>query len=80
MKNTLYDGYCGPRMPRQMLLRRVHSVMEHELTEKQRRVLTGYYLEDKTLTAMAAEYGVNKSSVCRTLHRAEDRLRRYLRY
>ena len=39
MKNIAYDGYCGPRMSRQMLLERVQNVIDNELTDKQRRVL-----------------------------------------
>lgn len=80
MRNIVYDGYRGPRMSPQLLMQRVQSVMENELTEKQRRVLHGYYFEEKNLPTLAAEFGVNKSSVCRTLHRAENRLRRFLRY
>ena len=34
----------------------------------------------QTLTQIAADRGVNKSTVCRTLKRAEDKLRRYLKY
>ena len=30
--------------------------------------------------AIAADRGVNKSTVCRTLHRAEEKLRKFLRY
>jgi len=59
---------------------RVKNVMENELTENQRRVVVGYYLEGKTIVELAAEFGVNKSTVWRTLKRAEERMRRCLRY
>ena len=55
-------------------------VMEAELTETQRQVLSGYYLEKKNIPQLARERGVNKSTVCRTLQRAERRLRRFLKY
>lgn len=80
MKHIVYEGYYGPRMPRSVLSNRVHSVMQRELTERQRYAVEQYYLENKTLAQIAAECGVNKSTVCRTLQRAEKRLRRYLRY
>ncbi len=80
MKNIDYDGYRGPRMSRHMMMRRVQSVIDEELTEKQRRVVQGYYLEQKTMPQLAREYGVNKSTICRTLQRAERRMRRFLRY
>ena len=80
MKNTDYDGYLGPRLSREAQMRRVRRVMEAELTETQRQVLIGYYLEKKNIPQLARERGVNKSTVCRTLQRAERRLRRFLKY
>ena len=80
MKNTLFDTYQGPRLPRQVQLKRIRQVMEHELTDCQRRTLIAYYFRQMTMPEIAEEQGVNKSTVCRTLHRAEEKLRRYLRY
>lgn len=80
MKNTLFDSYEGPRLPRQVQLRRLRRVIEMELTQVQREVLIAYYFQEKTMAQIARERGVCRSSVCRTLHRAEDRVRRCLRY
>ncbi len=80
MKNILYEGYLGPRLPRQVQLRRVQRVIQEELTELQRYTLVAYYFQEQTLAQIALERGVNKSTVCRTLHRAEDKLRRFLKY
>ena len=80
MKNTLFDGYMGPRLPRQMQLARVKNVIEQELTPLQRETVLAYYFQGQNICAIAQERGVNKSTVCRTLHRAEKRLRRCLRY
>ncbi len=80
MKNILYEGYLGPRLPRQVQLQRVQRVIQEELTELQRYTLVAYYFQEQTLAQIALERGVNKSTVCRTLHRAEDKLRRYLKY
>ena len=80
MKNIDYDGYLGPRMTREVQRRRLQYVMENELTELQRRAVVGYYLERKSMRELAQERGVNKSTICRTLQRAERRMRRCLRY
>ena len=80
MRNTLYEGYLGPRMPREVQLKRVQRVIKEELTELQRQTLTAYYFHQQTIPQIAAERGVNKSTVSRTLRRAEDKLRRYLKY
>lgn len=80
MRNTLFDGYEGPRLPREVQLRRIRRVIEAELTQRQRETLIAYYFRQLTIPQIAEEQGVNKSTVSRTLHRAEARLRRCLRY
>lgn len=80
MKNILYDGYLGPRMPRQVQLQRVQRVIREELTPLQRETLLAYYFQEQTIPQIAAQRGVHKSTVSRTLHRAEEKLRRYLKY
>ena len=80
MKNILYEGYEGPRLPRQVQLKRVQRVIREELTDIQREILLAYYMENRTIPQIAADRGVHKSTVSRTLHRAEGKLRRYLRY
>ena len=80
MKNILYEGYLGTRLPREVQLKRVQRVIKEELTELQRQTLTAYYFHRQTIPQIARERGVNKSSVSRTLRRAEEKLRRYLRY
>lgn len=80
MKNILYEGYLGPRLPREVQLKRVKMVIESELTELQRQTLLAYYIHNRTIPQIAEDRGVNKSTVSRTLKRAEHNLRRYLKY
>ncbi len=80
MRNTLFEGYEGLRLPRQMQLKRVHKVIEKELTPLQRETVLAYYFGGQNICVIARERGVNKSTVCRVLHRAEERIRRCLRY
>ena len=80
MKNILYEGYQGIRLPKEVQLKRVQRVIQEELTPLQREALIAYYFQEQTITQIALERGVNKSTVCRTLHRAENKLRRYLKY
>ena len=80
MKNILYEGYLGPRLPREVQLQRVRRVIAEELTDTQREMLTAYYFQELTMTQIARDRGVNKSTVCRTIHRAESKLRRFLKY
>ena len=80
MKNILYEGYQGIRLPKEVQLKRVQRVIREELTPLQREALLAYYFQEQTITQIAEARGVNKSTVCRTLHRAEEKLRRYLKY
>ena len=54
--------------------------VKEELTPRQQQVLHMFFYEEKNVTAIARELSVNKSTVSRTLHRAQERLRRSLRY
>ncbi len=80
MKNILYEGYEGPRLPKEVQMKRVQRVIREELTANQREILLAYYIQNLSIPQIAEERGVNKSTVSRTLHRAEEKLRRYLRY
>ena len=80
MNDILFEGYEGPRLPPKTQLQRLRRVIEAELTRRQRQTLTAYYFRQQTIPEIAREQGVNKSTVCRTLHRAEARLQRCLRY
>ena len=80
MKNILYDGYKGIRLPREVQMKRVQRVIEEELTPLQREALIAYYIQGQTIPEIARDRGVQKSTISRTLHRAEDKLRRFLKY
>lgn len=74
MKSTPYN------LPREIQLERMQRVIREELTELQRYTIAAYYFENQTLDQIARDRCVNKSTVCRTLHRAEEKLRRFLAY
>ncbi len=80
MKNTLYEGYEGPRLPKAVQLKRVQRVIREELTDNQREILLAYYISDRNIPQIALDRGVHKSTVSRTLKRAEEKLRRFLKY
>ena len=80
MKNIVFDGYQGLRLPREVQLRRVKRVIENELSHLQRETLMAYYFQRETIPQIALRRGVNKSTVCRTLQRAERKLQQYLKY
>ena len=80
MKNILYDGYKGIRLPKEVQMKRVQRVIEEELTPLQREALIAYYIQGQTIPEIARDRGVQKSTISRTLHRAEEKLRRLLKY
>ena len=80
MKNILYDGYKGIRLPKEVQTKRIQRVIEEELTPLQREALIAYYIQGQTIPEIARDRGVQKSTISRTLHRAEEKLRRFLKY
>ena len=55
MKSIPYEGYRGPRLPRDMQLERVRRVMQEELTPLQREALVAFYFHEQTITEIAAQ-------------------------
>lgn len=80
MRNMSFDSYLGPRLSPEVQKKRIANVIRFELTPHQQRVIIGYYLQEKSIPQLAEEFGVNKSTVWRTLQRAEKRMRLCLRY
>ena len=70
----------GRRLPREIQLERVRNVIREQLTRIERETLTAYYFQEMNVEQIAKMRGVNKSTVSRTLHRAERKLQQYLRY
>ncbi len=68
------------QLPKEIQLQRVQRVIREELTEVQRQTLLSYYFQRMTISQIAAQRGVQKSTVSRTLRRAENKLRRYLKF
>lgn len=56
------------------------QVLEEELSLKQKRYLTRYYYQEESMTQIAREYGVNKSTVSRTIARGRKRLEERLEF
>ena len=80
MRNIPFEDNASIRLPSKIQRRRMYRVIREELTEVQRQVLLAYYFQEKTVTQIAKDRGVNKSTVSRTLRRAENRLKRFLKY
>lgn len=80
VRNILSEGYLGPRLPRAVQLQRLRNVIDGELTPIQREVVQAYYFEGQTIPRIAQLRGVNKSTVSRTLRRAEKKISLCLRY
>ncbi len=56
------------------------KAIDSELTERQRQMVTAYYFEGKTVTEIAKDHGLSKSTVSRHLSRARERLKGALKY
>ena len=80
MRNTLFDNPRWSHIPRDQQVKRIREVIWEELTELQRYTVVAYYFDRKSILQIAEERCVNKSTVQRTLRRAEKKLKKYLKY
>lgn len=80
MKSIQSEDNATFRLPPEVQRIRVNRVIREELTPRQQEVLLGYYFQGLTIGEMARRRGVHKSTICRTLQRAERNLKRYLKY
>lgn len=55
-------------------------ILAEELSESQRKTFWAYHVEKKTVEQIAEEQGVSKSTVSRTLKRAEDNVYRITKH
>ena len=62
------------------LKRNLTHALRQDITAKQRQYMMLYYGQNMSMEAIAKEFGVNKSTVSRTLKRGRQRLYRCLRY
>lgn len=58
----------------------LRQILEQELTDSQRQVFMEYHFRRKTMAQIARERGVHKSTICRTLKRAEQKVKRITQY
>ena len=62
------------------LLRNLRKARAQELTPRQQQMLSMRFEQNMSGAEIARELGLNRSTVSRTLRRAQERLRRCLQY
>lgn len=80
MKSTRSEKFAALKLDRENQSRRIRQILQEELTELQRHTLVAYYFQRKSIPDIARDRGVSNSTVCRTLHRAEEKVKRFLKY
>ena len=80
MRSIPYELFSNVQFPPEVQRRRVRMVIEHELTETQRRAIVGHFFEGKSVRDIAREQGVQPSSVWKAIQRGLKRMARCLRY
>ena len=65
-----------------LMCRKLRAACRQELTPRQREIVELYFFsgEKTTITGVARQLGIDRSTVSRTLKRAMRRLRNHLRY
>lgn len=58
----------------------LNTVIEQELTPRQREIVLLYYFDGMTMREISVKLGVSLPSVSRTLHRGKNKIRSSLKY
>jgi RNA polymerase sigma factor (sigma-70 family) len=78
--NSLLQVPVSNRARLAVVSRALREAIDTELTPRQREVLHLYYYENQRCKDIAETLGVHPSTICRIRQRAEQRLRRSLRF
>lgn len=76
MKNTPFEDATT----RQQQMQRLQNIIRHGLTPLQRETLIAFYFQEQSISAIARQRKVQRSTVSRTLRRAERRLKQYSKF
>ena len=76
MKNTPFEDTAT----RQQQVQRGQNIIRTALTPLQRETLMAFYFREQSISSIARERNVHRSTVARTLRRAEKRLKTYLKF
>lgn len=65
---------------RRMALKALQEVVREELSPAQKKYLVEYYYEEKSMKEISEKYGVNISTVSRTISRGRKRIMERIKY
>lgn len=74
------EGESGNAEKRRLMLKIMRSVIENELSARQRQTVTLYYFQNMNIPEIAAELGVNRSTVSRTISRGRRNIMEKMKY
>ena len=62
------------------IIKFLREIINDDLTKTQKQYIIMYYMNNKKIHEIAEEFGVNKSTVSRTIKRARNRIYERLKY
>lgn len=65
---------------RKIAIHALKKVIEEQLTTRQKQYIMLYYYEDVDMVQIAKQFGVNKSTVSRTINFAKQNIYKYMKY
>ncbi len=73
-------GYETNHRQIELMSKALKKAIRSELTERQQYILTEYYFNERSMTDIANELGITKSTVSRHISRSKERLKQSLKY
>lgn len=65
---------------KKIAIKALKKVIEEQLTTRQKQYLVLYYYNNVDMVQIAKQFGVNKSTVSRTINRARQKIYKYMKY
>lgn len=80
LPHDMIVGNDSNRRQLELMRDALKKAIRRELTERQQYILTEYYFKERSMTDIAKELGVTKSTVSRHISRSKERLKQSLKY
>lgn len=74
------DEPCDNTAKHRLMLKIMRSIIENELSQRQRQMILLYYFEGENIPQIAERLGVNRSTVSRTISRGRRNILEKMKY
>lgn len=78
--SALIDDENSNTVKHNLMLKIMNNIIENDLTERQKQMITMYYFQHMDVSEIAGKIGVNRSTVSRTISRGRKNIAEKMKY